>query len=314
MPTIHNLQAHNHHIRPAAPPARPQPAPQNRPEPRDQVELSPEAVRSCYTPPNESNDFVRDCREDRTPEVRQRQEATIRGALQSGGQPFELQNSAGQRESYTLRAGESGNYELRGQDGHTLNISLDERMSESDRVRALASISDFQSRIPAHQRDALDYVTVTNDAYPTSNGTLEGFARRSSITIYEGNRYLDNGVLDHEFGHVLGHKLVLQEMMDASTVSGDGGAMLGAVLFSSNTPLGWRGAVDRDGRAPSQYARDNGAGEDFAESYVAYREAQEEGPEAVEALRRQYPERVRYLEEVMTPPRTFFSSIFEGLW
>jgi hypothetical protein len=313
MPTIQTRQ-HVTPQRPAAPAARPQPAAQNRTEPTDRVELSAEARRSCYTAPNESNDFVRDCRPDRTPEVRQRQEATIRGALQNGGQAFELQNSAGQRESYTLRPGENGRYELRGQDGHPLQISLDERMNEADRVRALASVADFQSRIPAHHRDALDNVNITNDAYPYGDGTLEGFARRSSMTIYEGNRYLDNGVLDHEFGHVLGHKLVLREITENSVPGTDGLPVLGAMLFSSNTPTGWRGAVDQDGRAPSQYARDNGAPEDFAESYVAYREAQEEGPEALAALRQQYPARVRYLEEVMTPPQTFFRSLFEGLY
>jgi hypothetical protein len=187
-------------------------------------------------------------------------------------------------------------------------------MSESERVSALASITDFQSRIPAHLRDALDDITVTNDSYQTGeNSRLEGFARKSSMTIYEGLNFLDNGVLDHEFGHNLGYKLELREAVQQASlpIPGAEGAVTGPLLLPSHTPPGWRSAVQADGRAPSQYARDNNAAEDFAEAYVAYREAQEHGPEALEELRRQYPERMRYLDGVMTPPRTFWSAAFE---
>jgi hypothetical protein len=112
MSNVASVQSHSHTHRPAG--TRPaqqhqtHTQQQSRPEqPRDRVELSAQATQSRYTAPNESNDFVRDNVVDRTPEVKQRQEESIRGALRSNGQPFEHQNSAGQRESYTLRATET---------------------------------------------------------------------------------------------------------------------------------------------------------------------------------------------------------------
>lgn len=298
--------------RAAAAPAQPE-----RNEPRDRVEISSEA-RAAYTPPDDSSEFVGDVNKDRTDQVKLRQERTIQTALGAGERPFVLRNSAGQDEVYRLSRGETdGAYQLQGQGGPPLRVFLDEQMSPEDRVKALASVSDFHSRIPPHLRDAVEQITVSKEPYPTRHGHLEGYARRDAITIYDGLTHIDNGVLDHEFGHALGYQRVLEdERRQASSVpipGVDTSPSPISALSSKSNPFGWRGVIRADGRAPSQYARDGGPAEDFAESYVAYREAQEEGPQAVEALRQLYPARVGYLEEMLAPPQSSLTPFFDAL-
>ena len=61
-------------------------------------------------------------------------------------------------------------------------------------------------------------------------------------------------------------------------------------------PRGHSDAIEADGNSVSDYG-DNAIAEDFAETYEAYRVAEEAGPAALEDFRREFPERAALLDE-----------------
>jgi hypothetical protein len=106
--------------------------------------------------------------------------------------------------------------------------------------------------------------------------------------FYDGLKNLNEEVFDHEFAHGIGFDNQGKEenILDS----------LGRIFTGS--PKGWNDAIKADPEPRiSNYANTNSA-EDFAESWAAYMEAMDNGPEALAQLQEAYPARYAIMDEL----------------
>ncbi|GMU57746.1 MAG: hypothetical protein AMXMBFR33_68920 [Candidatus Xenobia bacterium] len=229
--------------------------------------------------------------DERDAELIQQQEATVLEAVDSG-QPVEFTNANGETEMVTINqvtdTGGNTVYELTGEDGHTIRIESE--LGATDNRTALARITDYYTQLPPGVRPSVDEIALLSDP---KDGVAADYRRDGDkVRFYDGLEHLNEEVFDHEYGHGVGYE-----------VDGEGEGFFDDVggLFGGQdgqgAPDGWEDAIEQDAANPSDYA-DTNYKEDFAESWAAYLEAREQGPEALEQLMEAYPARFEILEQI----------------
>jgi len=242
----------------------------------------PKPIELPYDVPTEDEDYSVDADEgQRTPDIARSQEEAVQRAIETG-KPVQFVNSNGQTEKISVRK-DGEDYVIQGEDGHELRIHPEDGYPE-DRVAAdVAALTDYYSQVPEHLRGQADRINLHSGDYRANYVPGEQ-------TINLGADDIDEKTFDHEWGHAIGSQTAAQ---------GDGWLerILEKARGETGTPEGWAEAQKADGSAPSEYSNE-AAHEDFAESWLAYVEAREEGPEALAALEEQYPHRYAILESI----------------
>lgn len=226
------------------------------------------------------------------------------------GQPQTFRNGRGQQVTYALTQnrdrGNYRNYTLR-VGGNQVEVNLANRVDEAT---ALGRISDFYSQQPEQLRGAVETIKVEMGANPR-NGYWEdkydmpGFQSAAvggggSITFFGGLPQLKERTFHHEFGHNVGNAVRIaqdRESRRAGTLSANQRLdQQTGDAASPNIPRGQSAARRADGRSVTSYG-DRSIGEDFAEFYEEYQLAKGRGSQAVQQLKRKYPNRFALLEQ-----------------
>jgi hypothetical protein len=258
-------------------------------ESKDDRALSKDPRGEYEVPKEEDGHNHRTDESNRTSKLAAEQEAAINRAVESG-KPVEFTNSNGEKEKLTVQNSEDGDtYVVRGEDGHEFEVSFEGDFSEKDRTDGLARIGDYYTQIPDHLRDANDKIEVHEDGKPDKPNTMADY-KDQRIRFYNGLDHLDESTFDHEFGHAIGYKVE-----DETQTIGDRIPIFGG--DDNGRPNDYDDTIESDGNQVSGYSETNQK-EDFAESWSAYMEALERGPEAVEEFKNEYPHRTEILEKV----------------
>jgi len=230
-------------------------------------------------PSETTHGSVRADEAQRTPEFIGPQEQAV---LASGGQPVQFPNSNGQTEALQFSRGADG-WSVSDAHNNSILVRGQEGVTEEQLAQATAEIADYWTQQPTHLRGSVSTFELARGHQGADFTNVEG----GLITM--GHRALDEKSFDHEFGHAIGHA---QRPL----------TQVGQTDFGR--PPGWDAAMQADGSAPSRYANDTER-EDFAESWLAYTEAREAGPERLAALKQAYPNRMALIEQLFngtTPP------------
>jgi hypothetical protein len=235
-----------------------------------------------YRVPNEEEDYSVDADEaQRTPDIARKQEDAVQRAIETG-KPVLFINSNGEVERISVRK-DGDDYLIQGEDGHELRIHAEAGYPEDRLAEDVAALTDYYSQVPEHLRGQADRINLHPGDYRANYVP-------DSQTINLGSDDIDEKTFDHEWGHAIGSQTAAQ---------GDSWLerALEKLRGETGTPEGWAEAQKADGSAPSEYSHE-AAHEDFAESWLAYVEAREKGPEALAALEQKYPHRYAILESV----------------
>jgi hypothetical protein len=235
------------------------------------------------------------------------------GTALESGETGTLTNGNGEQVEFQVEQGktspDSGStaYSVTvGDDQFTVNIPEGEDPNE-----VIARLTDFYSQQPENVRGAVSTINIEpgrnpSDEYWAEEYDTPGFTSAATggggtITFWNGSQYIQEGVFDHEFGHNIGS--AVRQEQDEET-GGFGGFLnkiedfLSGDNRSTNIPRGSSEAARND--SISDYG-DNAIAEDFAETWEAYIDAVEGGPEALEEFRTTYPERYALIvEEVLS--------------
>lgn len=234
-----------------------------------------------YTPPTEEDGAVPADEAQRSPEEREAQEEAVRNAADQCGL-VEFTNSAGETERMSfVRDGDD--YLVTDSHGNSFRVHPEEGLTEEELLQGVAAFADHWTQYPPHLRGALERINL----HP---GEMRANYSADDKSFNMGMDDLDEMTFDHEMGHAIGYQAGNQGDNALESIWED-------VTGDRGVPEGWTDAMDDDGAAPSEYANRNER-EDFGEAWLAYVEARELGPEAVEALREQYPNRVAIMEEI----------------
>ncbi len=242
-----------------------------------------------------------------------RRYAFIQTALETG-QGVRFKNGNGESATISLKqnrnVGTSASYTLgMGQDKLEIQVP-----PSVDPTVALGRVVDYYSQQKENLRGALD--TIRIDANPNPDNEywgkkygIEDFRSAATggggkITFYEGLAHLNESVFNHEFGHNVGAAVRVAQDREAQR-AGQLKAMkrLDAQTGdnrSANVPRGQSHAAAADGKAVSGYG-ESSIGEDFAEFFEAYREAEEKGSAALARLAKKYPNRYALLQQQVLP-------------
>lgn len=250
---------------------------------------------------------------NRAVERDRRRYAFVQTALETG-QGVRFKNGNGENATISLKqnrnVGTSASYTLgMGQD--KLEIQVPPGV---DPTVALGRVADYYSQQKENLRGALD--TIRIDANPNPDNEywgkkygIEDFRSAATggggkITFYEGLSHLNESVFNHEFGHNVGAAVRVAQDREARQ-TGQLGAMKRLDTQtgdnrSANVPRGQSRAAAADGRSVSNYG-ESSIGEDFAEFFEAYREAEEKGSAALARLAKKYPNRYALLQQQILP-------------
>lgn len=247
-------------------------------------------IQRQYDVPDEKDFHPKVSEAERTPEVVKKQEDAVKEAIRTG-KPTSYETSEGQRVDVSVKKTEDGfRYRF---NGNEVSVSFDDSYDEKTKEKTLARIVDYHAQSPTFAQSSFDKIRV-DAANPESN-TAASYSNRQ-IRFF-GDHFVDEQTFQHEVGHAVG-----QKMTNTKSV----------------VPEGWTEAVEKDGNEISGYGKEsfdsknNGfpgwviapifgsdaaslRSDDFAESYQAYVEAQESGPEAVAAFEKKFPNRARFL-------------------
>ena len=229
------------------------------------------------------------------------------------GEPQSFSNSNGELTEFQLQHLEASKGWIgSSHENYRFNLgedSFDVQLAEGiDRDQALSRIIDYYSQQPENLREAVETIAVKTGQNPGDPHWAEVYNRpdfvsaatggSGTITFWNGMSYLDETSFNHEFGHNIGsavRELQNQESAEAGTLLQS--QMQDLKTGDSNSPFVPRGAsqaASSDGNAVSEYGQASIA-EDFAEFYSQYRNASEEGPEALAHLKSRYPARYSLL-------------------
>jgi len=257
----------------------------------------PTSQERPYKLPSVDQQFPDADESERTGTVKRKQDAAVKEALTTG-KPTSFETSEGKKVEVSVQKTDAGySYTL---DGKKTDVTFDATYSEASKARCLSKLIDYHAQTPEDVRDA---VTRFDFVDPRSENLAGQFrSGTKSIAIF-GESNLTESTLNHEMGHAVGYKL-----------SGD----------KSTVPDGWEDAVKGDANEMSGYGKSSydekkqswggwlrektlGAdrsavrADDFAESYAAYLEAKESGPEAMRQFSEKYPNRSKFLEKRLEP-------------
>ncbi|MGE0494116.1 MAG: hypothetical protein AB7S38_33205 [Vulcanimicrobiota bacterium] len=245
-----------------------------------------------YSLPTEEDDGGRRHSEpNRTDEVIRQQENAILEGLTHGG-PVEFTNSNGETENLTIEqvTNSKGDVEfrLRGEDGHTINVSSE--LTADETRTALARVADYYTQVPDGLRESVDNIEFLKDPDPDGTAAASFNSEHDRVRFFGGLDYINEAVFEHEFGHGVGYETDGEGegfLNDLNPFDGGG----------AGSPQGWEDAINSDGNRPTDYANTNHK-EDFAESWAIYLEAREQGDDALEEFAQQYPHRFDILDEI----------------
>jgi len=237
----------------------------------------------------DSYDTVDTSNAERSAQAIQSQERQILEAVNSG-QPISFTNANGQTEELTVRQmGNTGGatvYEITGADGHTLRIESE--LGGSENRVALARIADYYTQVPPELRDTVSSFELHRKPDETAAATY--FSSNDHVEFYDGLEHLNEEVFNHEYAHGIGFD---RDGLGEGVLDQIGQFFTGR--DGEGTPGGWDDAVEADGRSISSYG-DTARKEDFAESWAAYMEARENGPEALKRFEEAFPARYAILD------------------
>lgn len=228
-------------------------------------------------------------------------EQAIEQAIETG-EPVEFTNGAGQTEQVSVR--QTGTED--GKDVYAVTVGEDtvnvKIPPEHDAGQVISEVADYYTQQPPHLRDALEQVVIENggnpqDPYWEEQYDIPGFTSAATggngtITFYHGTQNINQGIFDHEMGHLAGEKIEGEQDSFFDRIADE------VTDAPHNVPEGWENAARENGNHVSEYAT-NSSAEDFAETYGAYLAAQREGPEALEKFREDYPARAALLDEIV---------------
>lgn len=245
-----------------------------------------------YRPPDGIRFHPPGSEEERTQEVEDQQRETVNRSLTSG-QFVPFTTSEGQTVDVKVdKTAEGYRYQL---DGRTVKVSFDDSFPEADQPDHLAKLIDYHAQTTPYARDVFDEVRFRKKEDPKSNTAAYYSADSRSLTFLTAQN-LTEDTFNHEVGHGVAYK---------------------ASFGDSSVPPGWDDAVSADGNEISGYGtksfldrsiirfeeverigeeRTGLRADDFAESYAAYAEAKESGPEALAQFESRYPNRARFLK------------------
>lgn len=192
--------------------------------------------------------------------------ALVRRALEG---PVKFRNDQGGTATLQLVKHGEGKYDLT-LDGKRVPIKIDAGIDEEV---ALSRIADYYSQLPAHMREGLKSLEITDRK---KEGVAATTYNGKRVVFWEGLKWLTPGVFFHEMGHVHAQK----------------------VYGHTDPSDAWDRAQAKDNRNISDYSKTND-NEDFAEMTEAYWLARRgEGRNTVEELRAKFPERMKIVEDV----------------
>jgi hypothetical protein len=219
--------------------------------------------------------------------------------------PAVFVNGDGKRQTITVQQTGDGQYSMQlGGGGAPFTVTVEHGASVKSVPGSLANIADWYSQQPANQNNALKSITLRADAGPKDaagpTGHNEQVAADTDYTtghmnFYSGDANLTKDCFDHEFGHLVGVRVDAKQDGVWAHLTGSAG--------TDDFPNRWGDAVRADGGPISDYARDalkldGQPTEDFADSWSKWEAAQDQGPAAVAAFKRKYPNRAAILEEI----------------
>jgi len=183
--------------------------------------------------------------------------------------PVKFRNDQGGTATLQLTKQGEGKYELT-LDGKRVPVEIDAGIDEE---AALSRIADYYSQLPAHMREGLKSIEITDRK---KEGVAATTYNGKRVVFWEGLKWLTPGVFFHEMGHVHAQK-----------------------IYGHTDPSdAWDRAQAKDNRNISVYSKTND-NEDFAEMTEAYWLARRgEGAHTVEELRAKFPERMKIVEDV----------------
>lgn len=190
----------------------------------------------------------------------------VRRALKA---PVKFRNDQGGEATLSLAQTGTGRYDLT-LDGKRVPVTIDDGIDEE---AALSRIADYYSQMPAHMREGLGSLEITERKKEGVAATTYGGKR---VVFWEGLKWLKPSVFFHEMGHVHAKK-----------------------IYGHTDPSdAWDRAQVKDNRNITDYSKTND-NEDFAEMTEAYWLARRgEGSHTLEELRKQFPERMKIVEDV----------------
>lgn len=256
---------------------------------------TPASTPRPYVVPDVTEFHPKTDESERSTPVQQRQEQAVKEALTTG-QPTSYETSEGKKVQVEVQKTEKGyTYSV---DGKKTDVTFDPSYDEAAQQRCLAKVIDYHAQSPKVPEGVVSRVDFLK-ADPNSNLAAQYRGGDQSMAfVGEGN--LTEANFDHELGHGVGLKL-------------SGG--------KSMVPPGWEDAVRADGNEVSGYGKESREAmekdggwsgwirekwygkdrvgykaDDFAESYQAYKEATESGPEAMDKFRAKFPARAEFLD------------------
>lgn len=192
--------------------------------------------------------------------------ALVRRALE---EPVTFRNDQGGTATLQLVKQGEGKYDLT-LDGKRVPVEIDAGIDEE---AALSRIADYYSQLPAHMREGLKSLEITDRK---KEGVAATTYNGKRVVFWEGLKWLTPGVFFHEMGHVHAQK----------------------VYGHTDPSDAWDRAQAKDNGNISDYSKTND-NEDFAEMTEAYWLARRgDGAFTVDELRAKFPERMKIVEDV----------------
>lgn len=228
--------------------------------------------------------------------------AAIDQALATGATvPFT--NTDGKTEQVSVRQLPGG---INGDSTYVVRVGDDqfsvtvEAGSDVDVASVLTQVIDSYSETPEDLRGSLNRVVIKGEADPDGAAATANSAD-GTITFHDGQANVTEDIFHHEMGHLIGRQV---ENENDSFLSGLIERVTGE---PPGIPDGWSEAAAADGNHLNEYTEDSHAEsgtytEDFAEAWSEYQRAIDEGPAALAAFEKQYPERAKLLEDIYPPP------------
>lgn len=231
--------------------------------------------------------------------------AALIGELTRNGGTRTVRNSEGRSLEVTI-SGRGTDYKMQLDKGEPVSVEFPRSFSTEQKAEALEKLTDYYSQIPEHLRGFSPKIEFHDHPAPKRwNGkrpaaTFEaGRIQDNKINFYDGLNHLTEHIFNHEYGHAVGYEV---ERAQDGAIEGALGWAFPIFDSEAGAPEGWRAAMKADPASMSEYSNKNWK-EDFAESFSAYMEAREYGPDVVQSsITARFPNRAKILEQVFTPP------------
>lgn len=214
------------------------------------------------------------------------------------GLPVSFHNSNGKALSITivpLETRGAARYRVSMEGGTQFDVRS--HLGTSRTIEAITNIIEWGTTFNARAgiKHFPDTVVFDNKAYSASNTAASYLGRSHTMTFYRGHQYISEANYNHEMAHGIGWQQ--DESRSNSNCLGGGSSQ---DKHNDYTPENWEStmlAATTAGIDSITHYAETSPAEDFAESLSAYMNARDNGPAALNAIRRVYPHRTNYLEK-----------------